>query len=168
MQAPSSGKVARAARRVLAWLWPAAAFFGLMALVAFHPGSSSAATNPSGLDWAAVVARLVLAFVVVAGLAYGGIWLLRRLVTRNGEATRNSVVSVVATSYVAPKKQISVVRVFDRLLVLGLADSGITLLTEIAPDEAEEKLRGLQGHGVPDTGFLALLRRQGVAVRQGL
>jgi len=158
-------------RRLLIWLWPGVAFLGLMVLAAFQPGpgSATAATGQTpALNWAGVVARLVLAFVVVAGLAYGGIWLLKRWMNRNGESAGNGVVSLVATSYVAPKKQISVVRVFDRLLVVGVAETGLTLLTEIGPEEAEEKLRGLQGKGVPDSGFLSLLKRQAALTRRGL
>jgi len=158
-------------RKLLLWLWPGIAFLGLMVLAAFQPGPGGTTASPgqtSTLDWAGVIARLVLAFVAVAGLAYGGIWLLRRFVNRSGEGAGNGVVSLVATSYVAPKKQISVVRVFDRLLVVGLAETGMTLLTEFGPEEAEEKLRGLQGKGVPETGFLSMLKKQTALARRGL
>jgi flagellar protein FliO/FliZ len=57
---------------------------------------------------------------------------------------------------IMPKKFISIVRVKDKLLVLGVSDNSITLLKELEPSEEAEEIPNNQKN---DNNFLDLLRK---------
>ncbi len=56
----------------------------------------------------------------------------------SGQGTNKAMIEVVATHHLAPKRSIVVVRVQDRMLVLGMTNDSVNLITEFkANDEGE-------------------------------
>ncbi len=101
-----------------------------------------------------MVVRMVGALVIILGLMALVAWYLRRYAPgfRGGDA---SLIEVRASRMVAPKHYVSVVRVGERELVLGLSEQGMTLLTE------------LQGSHGPGEGFASRLEEAVAASSQG-
>ncbi len=81
--------------------------------------------------------RLAVTLVLVLGLIWGTLWFARR-VTRRGLRGGQSAVRVIERAHLAPKKSIEVVAVGERVLVLGITETSIALLTEMDPGEFPE------------------------------
>ncbi|MBS1960988.1 MAG: flagellar biosynthetic protein FliO [Bdellovibrionales bacterium] len=56
----------------------------------------------------------------------------------SGGATNKAMIEVVATHHLAPKRSIVVVRVQDRMLVLGMTNDSVNLITEFRANEEGE------------------------------
>ncbi|MBI5867644.1 MAG: flagellar biosynthetic protein FliO [candidate division Zixibacteria bacterium] len=77
--------------------------------------------------------RLGLTLALVIGLIWATLWVARRFlkgkVTGRGEAG----LKVRERLFLAPKKSIEVVTIGDRVLVLGVTENQISMLTELTP-----------------------------------
>lgn len=72
--------------------------------------------------------------VLLIGLAGVAVWLKRRAVRQNPWAD-SATIETLATHRVTPKHQVTLIKVPGRVLVVGIAEKGMTLLTEM--DESE-------------------------------
>jgi flagellar biosynthetic protein FliO len=96
-----------------------------------------------------------LAIVVVA--VYGGLWLLKRLMSsRQRHNGGQSILEVIETTCVGPKKNISLVRVADRTVLIGITDAQISVLTEFDADDTAVVL-AKEEVAEPEEGFGNLL-----------
>lgn len=93
-----------------------------------------------GVSWAPALLRLALATAAVLALAWGALWFLRALSSGKRSGIGRDWISVLATSYVAPKRQISIVRVLDRYLVVGVTEGAIHTLAELDADSVQKSL----------------------------
>jgi flagellar protein FliO/FliZ len=83
---------------------------------------------------------LILAVILIC------FYLVKRFWPRGaGLLNTDRLISVITTSPIAPKKMISVVEVGDEILVLGLTDSHITMLTKITEEHAIHRLKTNRG-----------------------
>jgi flagellar protein FliO/FliZ len=110
----------------------------------------AAATNtqtelpPTGAEppslFSAVI-KMISALALVIALVYGALYLLRRLMGRRlrGSGGKGSL-EVLETTYVGQHKAISLVRVGQRSVLVGVTDNQITTLTELDNEETEEIL----------------------------
>ena len=110
--------------------------------LAVEPAGKALATAPQGgtPGWLGATLRLALATAAVMALAWGSIWALKKLITARAGGLRSDWITVVATSYIAPKKQVSLVRVLDRFLVVGVTESGISTLAELDGETVSKHL----------------------------
>ncbi len=70
--------------------------------------------------------------VLIIGLLYGVLILVRKYsFSIGGKKLRLSNVDVVYNQLILPKKYLSLVRVQDKILVLGVSEGNITLLKEL-------------------------------------
>lgn len=100
--------------------------------------AASQATTPEFVGTAMPsMLRMVFALIVVIGAIYGGLWLLKRSMNR-GFARGGRTLEVLETTAVAPKKTISLVRVADKAVLVGVTENGISMLTELTPDQTAE------------------------------
>ncbi len=95
----------------------------------------------SGISMTAQFVKLFFVFGLIVLLIYGTVWFLNKFVYRRGKGQSISQVTVVSTTLLAPKKFIYLVKVFDRLLVLGVTDNQISNLTEISDPEILQTLK---------------------------
>lgn len=73
-----------------------------------------------------------MALVVVIICIYGGIWVLKKMTTRRHSGGRKAyMLEVLETAYIDPKKSLSLVRVADRSVLIGVTDNQISVLTEL-------------------------------------
>jgi len=105
-----------------------------------------------GPDLVQHLGRVVLSLVAIVILLYGAAWTLKKLYFSRSGSGKGTRIEVIGSVAIAPKKSITLVRVLGKVLVLGVAESGITLLaqleeaavaSELAPEaEKQAKARG--------------------------
>jgi flagellar protein FliO/FliZ len=78
-----------------------------------------------------LVVRVVFSLAVVLGL----LWFIARTSSRRLGGNARSMVRVVARQPLARSASLAVVEVGDRLLVVGVSEHGVSLLTEMDPSE---------------------------------
>lgn len=79
---------------------------------------------------------MLSALVIVIACIYLGIYLLKKLMGRKyGGYSKDNLLQVIETTYVGPKKTVSLVRVADKAVLIGVTDNTISVLTEL--DEAK-------------------------------
>ncbi|MGY1745742.1 FliO/MopB family protein [Blastococcus sp. SYSU D00695] len=112
--------------------------------------------------------RLVLSLAFVGGV----LWFAARLARKRGMGQSNGLVEVVAHQRVGRASTVHVIRVADRVLVVGATEQSVTLLAEVDGETVEATLaehelaaptpggpaagrRPLAGSGAPAGGALA-------------
>jgi flagellar protein FliO/FliZ len=108
-----------------------------------------------------MVIRLVLALVFVGGV----LWFAARLAKARGLGSSGGLVEVVAHQRMGRASTVNVLRVGDRVLVVGATEQQVTLLAELDGEAVEatlaERAAGNGGRpltalpGAPSTGRLA-------------
>ncbi len=98
----------------------------------------SAATGETAFDsspYPAIV-KMIGALTVVIVAIYGGLFLLKRAGGgRNGSRGGGRLLEVLETAYVGPKKTVSLVRVAEKSVLIGVTEGQISVLSELDADE---------------------------------
>ena len=94
------------------------------------------------------IVRMFSALAIVVVVAYLALYLLKRLMGRrySGSLAADNV-EVLQTTYVGPHKAISLVRVGNRSVLVGVTESQISTLTELDATETSEILSRVQATG---------------------
>lgn len=102
--------------------------------------------------------------IIVLGLMMGGFYLFFRFVTKQTAmpSLGSSLVDVLASAPLGPNRYVQLVDVGGVLLVLGVTDNAISLLTEITDRDERDRLRLLasQEEPVRTATFQEFLTRQ--------
>ncbi|UCC43417.1 MAG: flagellar biosynthetic protein FliO [Candidatus Zixiibacteriota bacterium] len=102
---------------------------------------SSSGFAPATPVWSML--KMISALVVVIILVYLGLYLLKRLMSsRQRRSGRKALLEVIQSTYVGPKKTVSLIRVADRSVLVGVTDAQISILTEMDADETAVILAG--------------------------
>ena len=97
---------------------------------------------------------LLLGFIIV--LIYGILYLLKRFVYQKNFGKSSKSIEMLEFSPLIGKKSLCVVKVVDRILVLGVSESGINKLSEIDDVEVQKKwLSSLNPQPVKKSGNFA-------------
>lgn len=112
------------------------------------------------MNTVAVVGRMLLALVFVLGV----MWLLAKWARKPmGAAKTDRVMTVLARQQISRTSSVTVLRVMDRALVLGVTEQGVRLITETELAPIEDALAGEPG---PARGWPGL-RRAPQAIEAG-
>ncbi len=95
--------------------------------------------NPAA-DLTTPIMQTAAALAIVLGGLLGLVYMVRRLIKRNGVAASRPWIRVLDNHYLGFKKHISLVQVPGALLILGVSNDGICLLTKIEDREILDKL----------------------------
>lgn len=77
------------------------------------------------------IVKAIIPLLVIVGLLYGALIFVKKYGISLRKNKNGSVsINVISSQMIMPKKFISVVKVEDKLLVLGVSDHSITLLKE--------------------------------------
>lgn len=77
------------------------------------------------------IVKSIVPLVVVLGLLYGILLLVRKYsFSLNNKKNKNFHVDVVHNQIIMPKKYLSLVRIKDKILVLGISENNISVLKE--------------------------------------
>ncbi len=107
---------------------------------------------------AASLIKMLVALAVVIVCIYVGIFLLKKLMARShiGHGG-NSLLEVIETAYIDPKKSLSLVRVADKSVLIGVTDNQISVLTELDPQHTMSAVQQSSQQKSED-GFMSMLR----------
>ena len=123
-------------------------------------------SGDSGLamdDWSSGIAhslgRVALALALVIGAIYLTLYLLKKGMGRGiSRGSGGDLIQVIETTYLAPKRSLSVVRVGDKGALIAMTETSISFLMEI--DNLEEKLKVRTSKSQEEnTGFVSVLKR---------
>lgn len=96
--------------------------------------------------------KLISALALVIACIYAGVFLLRRLMGKRYSGNRqNSLLEVLETTYLGPKKTVSLVRVADRAVLIGSSENQISPLAELSPEETAKILAAVQAESHPES-----------------
>lgn len=88
------------------------------------------------MNTVAVVGRMLLALVLVLGL----MWMLARWARKPMGGKADRVMTVLARQQLSRTSSVTVLRVMDRALVLGVTEQGVQLITETELSAVEDAL----------------------------
>jgi flagellar protein FliO/FliZ len=111
------------------------------------------------MEW--IFIKMILSLGAVLGLMFGLVYVLKRFVLPGGVAAQQPVViEVLGRKALQPKKSVVVLKVAERVLVVGLSEQGMQTLTELSSDELQQPcaVTGPAVSAVPPGGFAAHLQ----------
>ena len=98
-------------------------------------------------DMLTTALKMVAALGVVLGGLFVVYYLTRRMTHSAGAGTRDRLIRVVSNKFIGVKKNICLVEVPGSILILGITNDRITLLSEIDDGEILERIRQAEGPG---------------------
>ena len=85
------------------------------------------------------ILKSFIPLLLILGLLFGVLILVRKFsFTMNGKKSQMFKLDVISNQLILPKKYLSVVRVRDKVLILGISENNITLLKELEYCDMEE------------------------------
>lgn len=86
------------------------------------------------------IIKAIVPLIVLIGLLYGVLYFVKKYTLPFGGKKYKSVkINVLSTQAIMPKKYLSVVQVQDKILLLGVSDQSVNLITELDKVELEEE-----------------------------
>ena len=87
------------------------------------------------------------------GIILGGllicVYFIKRFLNRNGGGSKEQLIKVIASQYIGIKKNISLVEIPGSILVVGVSNDNISLLTKIEDEKVLDALRQENSRLVP-------------------
>lgn len=81
--------------------------------------------------------QVVLALSLTIALLIGTVWLFKKIMRMNRvSGVPGGAIRLLEIQYVDPKKAIALVKIMDRVLIIGWAENMVTLLGELTAEEA--------------------------------
>jgi flagellar protein FliO/FliZ len=89
------------------------------------------------------IINVIIPLAVMFGLLYGALWLVKRYTMPFSGKQRQSVkINVLSTQAIMPKKYLSVVKIQDKILLLGVSDHSVNLIKELDGIEFDAEKEG--------------------------
>ena len=102
-------------------------------------------------DMLTTAIKMVAALGVVLGGLFVVYYFTRRMTRLNGAGTQDKMIRVLANKFIGVKKNICMVEVPGSVLILGVTNDRITLLSEIDDDAVLERIRHAESTGSAPT-----------------
>ena len=104
------------------------------------------------------IVKAIIPLILIIGLLYGVLFFIRKYgISIKGKGSSLVNIKVLSSQLLMPKKYISVVKVEDKILVLGVSEHSISLLKEMDAKEEESNVNNYPP--VDDQSFLKILKR---------
>ncbi len=89
--------------------------------------------------------KLGSALVIVLISIYGGIFLLKKMMGKKYSGNRqHELLEIIETTFVAPKKSVTLLRVADKAVLIGTTETNISVLTELDSAKTKEILAQIE------------------------
>ncbi len=133
--------------------------------IAAGPDSTQAplTATPQPFDMGWMLAKTVFSLVLIIALIFGLVFLVKRFFGKQlPGAVNREWFQIIAKIPLQPRQSLWLVKVVDRILLLGVTESGISMLTEFEQSaELRQVIAGLENsRRFSDSGFLQLLKKQ--------
>jgi flagellar protein FliO/FliZ len=90
--------------------------------------------------------KIFSALAIVVGMMIASIYLAKKVMRKaGGKIGEEELIKIVATRYVGPKSNVMIIDVLGKLLVVGLTNNQMSLLTRIDDDQSLDWLKTVQG-----------------------
>ena len=105
-------------------------------------------------DFSGMILKSIFSLSVVVVLIIGFVWFMRKFVyNRSGSNISNGLVKVISTTFIAPKKSIHLVKIMDRILVIGITENQMQALAEFKEEEIPDSIIETRKRGEPVKQF---------------
>ena len=118
--------------------------FFLNILISAQTTETPQLTSTNNFDLGGWMIKMGLFLGLIIGLIYVSLYLLKRYVYRPISNNSGGVFQILESTSIAPKKSLLLVKVLDRLLVLGVSESQINALAEIEEASVRELVSKLK------------------------
>jgi flagellar biosynthetic protein FliO len=96
------------------------------------------------LPWWTLAGDIAIKLLLVLGLFFVAVRLLKPLASGTAAMASHGLITVLGTVPLGPQRQVYLLEVGDRVLVVGATSQQLTTLTEITDPEVVERFRGTQ------------------------
>jgi flagellar protein FliO/FliZ len=91
------------------------------------------------------ILKIVSALAVVVGIMIMSIYLMKRIMKKTGGGINdNELINVLSTKYVGPKSSIMLIEVLGNIIVIGLSNSQISVLSRIKDQKSLEQMNDIR------------------------
>ena len=98
-------------------------------------GIAHSSSENDGAVWPSII-KMVSALVVVLFALYGSVYLLKKGMGRKfARGNTGCALEVLESTFVAPRKTVSLLRVADRSILIGITEKQINILTELSVEQ---------------------------------
>ncbi len=112
--------------------------------------------SPALSIWA--VMKIFFLLAVVVALILAAVWALKKLSPQLAAGKTAGVVRILSSTYLGPKRAFILVEVLDRIMLVGITESNIRLITEFTdPQEVAEIRSRAAGKNFPGEQFSSVL-----------
>ena len=88
-----------------------------------------------------MITKGIFSLLIVVVLIFGFVYILRRFVyNRGGTNLSNGLIKIINTTFIAPKKSIHLIKIMDRILVVGITENHMQTLAEFSGGEIPESI----------------------------
>jgi len=88
--------------------------------------------------------KMLLALAIVLGMMVGSVYFIKKILHSTSPAMdRGTLIRILASRYLGPKNSILVVDVAGQIIVVGLSNQQMNVLTTISDKEVLDKLRNI-------------------------
>lgn len=111
--------------------------------------------KPDEISFMGALAKGVGALLLILSLIYGLVWTIRFFMTKKsfGNPTSDQI-RVLSTTYLAPKKSVALLQVYDKAILIGVSEDSMTTLTELDEDgEWNQLIHSDQSQSGADSTF---------------
>jgi flagellar protein FliO/FliZ len=92
----------------------------------------------SNIDFLGLFLKSVGAFILVSILIFATVYILRQFYKlKSSKGFNANFINIIGSTFLSPKKSIYLVEICEKILVLGVTDTDISILTEFNKDELE-------------------------------
>jgi flagellar protein FliO/FliZ len=116
-----------------------------------HPSEDKTKSEPVSLFSSGL--RMITTLSLVLGLIFLLFFGFKKYVLKNTAFGGGKLVQVLSTNFLAPKKNIALVEVAGEILVLGVSDQNISLLTSIREPSRIEEIKNAHGDNSSPTDW---------------
>ena len=90
------------------------------------------------MEW--IFVKMILSLGAVLALMFGLVYVLKRFVMPGAQraAQQPVTIEVLGRKALQPKKSVVVLKIADRILVVGMSEQGMQTLTELSSDELQQ------------------------------
>jgi flagellar biosynthetic protein FliO len=98
-----------------------------------------------GVDFLSSLVKMVSALAVVLGIMIAAMYFLKKFIKGAGTGVDDGkFIKIISTRYIGPKCSIMLMDVLSNIIVVGLANNQITMLTTISDPKALEHLKNIE------------------------
>jgi flagellar biosynthetic protein FliO len=98
-----------------------------------------------GVDFFSSLIKMVSALAVVLGIMIAAMYFVKKFVKGAGTGVDDSkFIKIISTRYIGPKCSIMLMDVLNNIIVVGIANNQITMLTTISDPKSLEHLKDFE------------------------